>query len=117
MLHPDPDNAEAPPQADDDAEVEVIEEVFKGSHLPICVIWRILTDQRQEEQEQEDWLRSNIFHTGVEHKGKALNLIVDNGSGMNVISQEAIRKLQLPLEAHPKPYKLSWVDDTSIPIR
>jgi hypothetical protein len=66
---------------------------------------------------EEDWLRTNIFHTRVEHKGRALNLIIDNGSGMNVVSQEIVKKLKLPVEKHPKPYKLSWVDDSSIPIK
>jgi hypothetical protein len=36
---------------------------------------------------------------------------------MNVASQETVQKLRLPLEPHPQPYKLNWVDDTSIPVR
>jgi hypothetical protein len=36
---------------------------------------------------------------------------------MNVASQEIVQKLKLPLEKHPQPYKLSWVDDTSIPVK
>jgi hypothetical protein len=96
---------------------EVPEEVLEGSLLPVCVVRCALTGKRMEEREQEDWLRNNIFHTRVEHKGKALNLIIDNGRGMNVVSQEIIRKLKLPSEAYPSPYKLSWVDDTSIPVR
>jgi hypothetical protein len=62
-------------------------------------------------------LRNNIFHTRVEHKGWALNLIIDNGSGMNIISKEAVHKLQLPVEKHPQPYKLNWVDNTSIQVK
>lgn len=30
---------------------------------------------------------------------------------MNIISQEAIEKLQLPNQKHPQPYKLAWIDD------
>jgi len=59
---------------------------LEGSQLPVCVIRRALAGKRMEECEEEDWLRSNIFHTRVEHKRKALNLIIDNGSGMNIVS-------------------------------
>jgi hypothetical protein len=93
------------------------EEILEGSNLPLCVIRRILAGQQAEEDEDHDWIRTNIFHTRVEHNGKSLNLIIDNGSGMNVISQEAVQKLKLPTEKHPKPYKVSWVDDTSIPYQ
>jgi len=112
---PKPDG-DVPLSEDSGSDDEVPEEVLEGSRLPVCVIRRALTGKRMEEREQEDWLRNNIFHTRVEHKGKALNLIIDNGSGMNVVSQEIIRKLKLPFETHPSPYKLSWVDDTSIPV-
>ncbi|XP_062164932.1 uncharacterized protein LOC133871509 [Alnus glutinosa] len=38
-------------------------------------------------------------------------------SRMNVISLEAVQKLKLPMEKHPKPYRVSWVDDTTIPVK
>jgi hypothetical protein len=98
-------------------EGELEEEVLESSTLPLCVIRRILAGQRVEHKADEDWLRTNIFHTRVEHHGKALNVIIDNGSGMNVASQEVVQKLKLPMEKHPQPYKLSWVDDTSIPVK
>jgi hypothetical protein len=97
--------------------VEIPEEVLECSILPLCVIRRVLTGQKKPELEADDWLRNNIFHTRVEHNGRALNLIIDNGSGMNIISKDIMRKLELPLEKQPQPYKLSWVDDTSIPVR
>jgi hypothetical protein len=101
----------------EDHNTEVLEEVLECSNLPLCVIRRVLAGQKKQELEGEDWLRNNIFHTQVEHKGRALNLIIDNGSGMNIISKEAVRKLQLPVEEHPHLYKLSWVDNTSIPVK
>lgn len=88
-----------------------------GSTLPICVIRRVLVGQRKKEKVKEDWLQTNIFHTRVKHEGRAFNLIIDNGNGMNVVSQEIVQKLKLPMEKHPKPYKISWVDDTSIPVK
>jgi len=108
---------EAPQEQPISKHTELPEEQLEGSDLPLCVIRRMLTGQRLEDPDKDDWLRTNIFHTRVEHKGKALNLIIDSGSGMNVISQEAVTKLKCPVERHPKPYKVSWVDDTSIPVK
>lgn len=76
-----------------------------------------MAGQRAEDTPNDDWLRTNIYHTRVEHDGKSLNLIIDNGSGMNVISQEAVQKLKIPIEKHSKPYKVSWVNDTSILVK
>lgn len=90
--------------------------VLEGSKLPLCVIRRVSTGQKKEETDQESWLQCNIFHTQVEHNEKALNLIIDNGSSINVLSQNIVNKLQLPVEKHPMPYKLSGVDDSSIPV-
>lgn len=105
--------------SDTNEELEVTEpeEILERSKLPVCVIRWVLTGQKKEDPIGDDWLRNNIFHTRVEHKGKSLNLIIDNGSEMNLISQEIVHKLKLPVEKHPQPYKLSWVDDTSISVR
>lgn len=35
---------------------------------------------------------------------------------MDTISKEAVDKLQLPPEKHPKPYKVAWFNDYYIPI-
>jgi hypothetical protein len=98
-------------------EAEHEEELLESSTLPFCVIQRILAGQRKEDKAEEDWLRINIFHTRVEHHGKSLNVIIDNGNGMNVASHETVQNLKLPLEKHPQPYKLSWVNDTSILVK
>lgn len=100
----------------EDHNEEIPEEVLECSTLPLCVIGRVLTGQKKPELEADDWLWNNIFHTRVEHNERALNLIIDNGSSMNIISKDIVRKLELPLEKHPQPFKLSWVDDTSIPV-
>lgn len=98
----------------DDSEEELPEVELEGSNLPICVVRRILSGRNSEDEEEELWLRTN---TRVEHQGKALNLIIDNGSGMNIVSLDLVRKLNLNQEPHSKPYRVSWIDDTSIPIR
>eukprot|EP00268_Persea_americana_P045960 TRINITY_DN470_c8_g1_i1.p2 TRINITY_DN470_c8_g1~~TRINITY_DN470_c8_g1_i1.p2 ORF type:complete len:130 (-),score=12.98 TRINITY_DN470_c8_g1_i1:97-486(-) len=49
-------------------------------------------------------------------KGKLSNLIINGGSAMNIVAQKVIDILKLPTEKHPKPYKVAWVNDHSIPI-
>ena len=49
----------------------------------------------------------------MEHNGQAMNVIIDNGSGMNVISEIAIEHLGLKTEKHPSPYKINWVNDAN----
>ncbi|XP_022871977.1 uncharacterized protein LOC111391064 [Olea europaea var. sylvestris] len=44
---------------------------------------------------------------------KVCNLIIDSGSCENVVYEEAIEKLQLKMDRHPKPYKLSWLNKGS----
>nr|GEZ52781.1 hypothetical protein [Tanacetum cinerariifolium] len=63
-----------------------------------------------KEEEKDEWLCSNIFHTTCTIKDKVCKLIIDSGSceNVNVISREAVNKLNLKEEKHPKPYKLSW---------
>ena len=57
----------------------------------------------------EDWLRTNIFHTTCTIAEQVCKMIIDSGSCENVVSEEAVKKLQLKTDSHPKPYKLSWL--------
>ena len=68
-------------------------------------------------EENEDWNHASIFRSRVNCKGKSCNMIIDGGSAINVISQEAVEKLKLPTETHPRPYKVAWVNNYSIPVR
>jgi hypothetical protein len=86
------------------------EEHLGASDLPSCVIHRVLTGTRKELQANPEWLRTNIFHTRLKHNGRALNVIIDNGSDMNVISEIAIEHLELKTEKHPTSYRISWVN-------
>jgi hypothetical protein len=87
------------------------EEHLDASDLPSCVIHRILTGNKTELKTNQEWLRTNIFHTRLEHGGKTLNVIIDNGSGMNVISETTVERLHLKTETHPSPYRISWVNE------
>lgn len=40
--------------------------------------------------------------------GKVYNIIIDRGICENVVSNEMVQKLNLKMEKHPCPYKLSW---------
>jgi hypothetical protein len=41
--------------------------------------------------------------------GKVTKLIIDPRSGMNIVSEEAVRKLGLETKRHPTPYQLEWL--------
>ncbi|XP_057250681.1 uncharacterized protein LOC130591394 [Beta vulgaris subsp. vulgaris] len=57
--------------------------------------------------------RENLFHTRCKVGEYTCNVIIDSGSCTNVIAAEVVSKLNLITRAHPKPYKLSWLDDST----
>ncbi|XP_022549222.1 uncharacterized protein LOC111201466 [Brassica napus] len=57
----------------------------------------------------EAWQRTSLFSSTCTVKGKICRFVVDSGCSANVISEEAVRKLALPSEAHPHPYRLLWM--------
>lgn len=61
-----------------------------------------------KQDSDEDWLRANICYTTCNIGGHVCNMIIDSGSCDNMVSQEAVDKLQLKVEEHPHPYVLSW---------
>ena len=70
--------------------------------------------------EETDWLRSNIFQSTCTIKSKVCRFIIDGGSCENIVSDEAVQKLQIQAEKHPKPYKLAWLKkggEASVPKR
>ena len=58
---------------------------------------------------EESWLRSNIFQSTCTIKDKVCRFVIDGGSCENLVSVEAVKKLDIPTENHPKPYKLAWL--------
>ena len=56
---------------------------------------------------EEYWLRSNIFQSTCTIKDKVCRFIIDGGSCENIVSVEAVQKLNIQIENHPKPYKLA----------
>ena len=62
---------------------------------------------------EENWLRSNVFHTRCTSKDMVCLVIIDSGSFENCVSFEMVQKLGLKMDPHPKPYKLSWLQEGS----
>ena len=80
---------------------------------PLGVVRCILSQTKV----QEDWRRTNILHTFFKLGDKVCKVIIDSGSCVNAISTNAIKSFGLAPIPHPHPYKVSWVDSTSIPIK
>ncbi|XP_020692274.1 uncharacterized protein LOC110106663 [Dendrobium catenatum] len=44
-------------------------------------------------------------------------VIIDNGSCINAVSSAMISKLNLKVTSHPNPYKVAWINSTTIEIK
>ena len=64
--------------------------------------------------QEEDWKCTSIFPTTVRCGTEVWMLIIDGGSDMNVVSEAIVKRLKLPTEPHPRPYKVAWINSTSI---
>ena len=62
---------------------------------------------------EENWLRSNVFHTRCTSKDRVCLVIIDSEGFENCVSLEMVQKLDLKMDPHPKPYKLSWLQEGS----
>ena len=62
-----------------------------------------------KQEEETRWLRSNIFQSTCTILGRVCKFVIETGSCDNIISTEAVKKLALKTEKHPKPYKLAWM--------
>ena len=84
----------------------VEEEFLEGDGKETLVVRRSCMTPKATE---EDWLRTNIFQSTCTILGKVCRFMIDSGSCENIISTEAVQKLGIRLEQHPKPYKLAWL--------
>ena len=64
----------------------------------------------------DSWKRHSIFHTNLKYGDKSYKLIIDNGSERNVISSRGVVRLGLKTEPIPKPFRVAWIDNTSLHI-
>ena len=77
------------------------------------VIWHLLLEDflklKFTENDVDDQ-RDNLFHTRCIVKGTPCSLVNDSGSCTNIVSTMLIKRLQIPTQDHPKPYKLQWLN-------
>ena len=67
-------------------------------------------------QPTTDWHRISILSTNILINEKSCKVLVDSGSCVNAISHGTIGRTSLQVMPHPKPYKVSWIDTTSLSI-
>lgn len=63
-----------------------------------------------------EWKRTTIFHTLVQCGNTSMKKVIDSGSTMNVVAQSTIKRCNVTVEPHPHPFKLAWVDKTSLTV-
>ena len=116
-----------PPSIEEVFEEEEQEEpvgVIKSS-LPVIVPNEVRPDQVQvsvvrcalaQPQPTTDWRRTAILSTNILINGKPCKILIDSGSCVNAISRGTIGRTGLQAMPHPKPYRVSWIDTTSLSI-
>ncbi|KAL6313102.1 hypothetical protein AAG906_018817 [Vitis piasezkii] len=75
-----------------------------------------VVDPKAPKMEEEDWRRTSIFQMLVQCGNQAQKLIIDSDSCMNVVLASMVERLKLPVEPHPQPYKVAWINNMSIPV-
>lgn len=77
--------------------------VEEGLSKVTLVLQRLMLAPREEGQNH------NIFRSLCSANNKVCQVIIDNGSCENFVTQKLVEYMQLPTEPHPRPYKLGWV--------
>ena len=66
--------------------------------------------------DNDNWKRTNIFHTDIKSRDKKYKLVIDGGSSMNVVSKDVVKLLNLKVEPHPNPFRVAWANDHTLPV-
>ena len=64
----------------------------------------------------EEWKCSTIFYTLARSGDTSLKIVIDGGSTTNVVAQSNFKRYNLKIEPYPYPFKVAWVDKTSITV-
>ncbi|GJV37311.1 putative reverse transcriptase domain-containing protein [Tanacetum coccineum] len=109
----------ADPKGDDDAAYEEYEEALVYDEEPgyeeeymsgdVEVNLVVRRSCLTPKADGDDWLKHNIFQLTCTILGKVFTFACDSGSCDNLIAAEAVQKVGLKTENHPKPYKLQWL--------
>ncbi|RVW96613.1 Transposon Ty3-G Gag-Pol polyprotein [Vitis vinifera] len=67
-------------------------------------------------KEEETYNEDEVSEECDYYDGRLCTMIIDGGSSLNIASQELVEKLNLKAERHPNPFRVAWVNDTSIPV-
>jgi len=67
--------------------------------------------------EKDNWRKSATFHTFTKIKNKSCKVIVDSGNCINAISLKSLEYLGLEVVPHPYPFKVSWIDSTTLEVK
>ena len=70
-----------------------------------------------EQRNTNDWRMSAIFQTYTKCGDKTCKVIINSGSCINAVSSNVGSHLGLKLNPHTNPYKVSWVDTSSIAMK
>lgn len=79
-------------------------ELDEGEQLS-CVIQRILLTLKTKTRSQ----RHSLLRTRCTINDKVCNVILDSGSSENIVSWKLVQALNLKLDLHLHPYKMSWI--------
>lgn len=88
---------------------DVFEEQVHGDTGTLLMLQRSCLSPKIE----DSWLRNSLFHSTCTINEKVCHFIIDSGSCENVVAEDAVRKLSLQTEAHPSPYRLTWLNKDS----
>ena len=66
--------------------------------------------------DNDNWKRTNVFHTVIQSGNNKCKLVIDRGSSMNVVSKDDVKFLNLQVEPHPNPFRVAWVNDHTLHV-
>ncbi|XP_022852355.1 uncharacterized protein LOC111373989 [Olea europaea var. sylvestris] len=87
-------------------------ECYEEDHVVISVMRCILSTPI----DSDSWKRTSIIYTFIPCNSRSCKLVIDGGSTMNVVSKSVVGKFGFKPEPHPRPFKVAWVDRTSLPV-
>ncbi|XP_071928136.1 uncharacterized protein [Coffea arabica] len=95
------------PQLEEEGKDADLVEIEEDPVARTMVTMRVLNAQAQE----DDLQRTNIFHTRCKIGDEVCLMIIDSGSCTNCVAADFVEQKHLPWTYHPKPYRLSWLND------
>ncbi|XP_071933836.1 uncharacterized protein [Coffea arabica] len=98
--------ADMPPLEEEGKDADLVEKE-EDPVARTMVTMRVLNAQAQE----DDLQRTNIFHTRCKIGDEVCLMIIDSGSCTNCVAADFVEQKHLPWTYHPKPYRLSWLND------